>query len=74
MVSLSTLAHSNAVAPPGRRDRADMSSLGMPVRGSSRFAEWRSALVMCRAVTLYQRRCFGCGLKWWYSGVLGSAL
>ena len=52
MDCLSILAQSRAVAPPGLRLRALMSSGGMPVVSLRRSAACRSALVMCEALTV----------------------
>ena len=51
MECLSMFAQSRAVAPPGRRLRALMSSGGMPVESLRRSAACWSAFVMCRALT-----------------------
>ena len=52
MECLSMFAQSRAVAPPGRRLRALMSSGGMPVESLRRSAACRSAFVMCVAFTV----------------------
>ena len=39
------LAHRSAVAPPGRRERAERRSKAMPVVGSRLLAAWRRAFV-----------------------------
>ena len=54
MASLSMLAQSNAVAPPGRRERAERRLGGMPVVASMAPAAWRMELVMCEGLTEYQ--------------------
>lgn len=54
MASLSMLAQSRAVAPPGRRERALMSFGSMPVEACRRLAEWRRALVTYWGVIRYQ--------------------
>ena len=46
MASLSTLAQSKAVAPPGRKDRAERRLGGMPVVSSMEPAAWRMELVI----------------------------
>ena len=46
MASLSMLAHSKAVAPPGRSERAEIQLGSMPVMCCSAVAECRRALVM----------------------------
>ena len=51
MESESIPAHRRAVAPPGRRDRAERREPGIPVTGSRRLAECLSARVMWRDLT-----------------------
>ena len=54
MASLSMLAQSKAVAPPGRRERAERRLGGMPVEASMAPAAWRMELVMWEGLTEYQ--------------------
>ena len=61
MALLSTPAQRRAVAPPGRRERADRSLEEMPVCCSVALAECRRALVTCWGLTSYHR--FRTGLK-----------
>ena len=61
-MSVSTPAQRSAVAPPGRRERADKCSRGMPVVGCLRRAAQRRALVTNWDLMLYHRRCFGWSL------------
>ncbi len=63
MASLSMLAQSRAVAPPGRRERALTSAGSIPVVACSRCAEWRRALVMNVGVMRYQLFLVGWLLK-----------
>ena len=56
MMSGSTSAQSSAVAPPGRRERAEMSLAEMPVVCSSSSAAWRRALVTWTLLMEYQAR------------------
>lgn len=59
MASLSTLAQSKAVAPPGRKERALMEKGSIPVDGFTSVAAWRRALVMCVDLMRYHLLCEG---------------
>ena len=56
MESVPALAQRRAVAPPGRKERADSSEGAMPVWRSRDAAAWRRALVMKALVVLCHRR------------------
>ena len=62
IMSVSTLAHRRAVAPPGRRERVESKSARMPVVASSGRAAWRRAFVTNCGLTSCHLRWLGCGL------------
>ena len=62
MMLVSMRATRRAVAPPGRRERAESRLDVRPVVAWMRLAAWRKALVMKVGRTSYQLRCVGAGL------------